>query len=90
MSIAEPATTDRSITAGDDLSAHTREGLAFVLLDRIAKAERYAADNDTRRYLLDLLREVLLTIDGRRAPPLVIPSSERRSGILDRREGSSA
>jgi hypothetical protein len=76
----------RSAQATADLSPCTREGLAFVLLDRIAKLEGYAAD-DSRRYNLDLLRDILLTIDGKRAPPVVIPTIDRRGGVIDRREG---
>jgi hypothetical protein len=75
--------------ASADRSSYTREGLALVLLDRVATAEGYSAD-DARRYLLDLLREILLTIDGKRTPPIVVPVNERRVGSIDRRESPAA
>jgi hypothetical protein len=57
-----------------------REGLAFVMLERIVKAEGGEPQQNTRAYLLDLLREILLTIDGKRTPPITIPSVDRRHG----------
>jgi hypothetical protein len=92
MSTVETVTADHpslGSSASADRSTYTREGLALVLLDRVASAEGYAAD-DARRYLLDLLRDILLTIDGKRAPPIVVPAGERRVGSIDRRESSTA
>ena len=57
-----------------------REGLAQVMLERIITAEGGEPAQNTRAYLLDLLREILLTIDGKRTPPITIPSVDRRHG----------
>ncbi len=57
-----------------------REGLALVMLERIVKAEGGEPAHNTRIYLLDLLREIMLTIDGKRPPPITIPSVDRRHG----------
>jgi hypothetical protein len=57
-----------------------REGLALLMLGRIIKAEGGEPEERPRAYLLDLLREILLTIDGKRPPPIAIPSVDRRSG----------
>jgi hypothetical protein len=57
-----------------------REGLALLMLERIIKAEGGEPEERTRAYLLDLLREILLTVDGKRPPPIAIPSVDRRCG----------
>jgi hypothetical protein len=57
-----------------------REGLALIILERIVKAEGGEPAHGTRSYLLDLLREIMLTIDGKRPPPITIPSVDRRHG----------
>jgi hypothetical protein len=65
---------------GASAPEQNREGLALVMLERIVKAEGGDPEQNTRAYLLDLLREILLTIDGKRAPPIVIPTVDRRHG----------
>jgi hypothetical protein len=57
-----------------------REGLALVMLERIVTAEGGEPEQNTRAYLLDLLREIILTIDGKRTPPITIPTVDRRHG----------
>lgn len=60
--------------------AQNREGLALTLLDRIIHAEGGEPAQTARAYTLDLLREILLTIDGKRTPPITIASVDRRAG----------
>jgi hypothetical protein len=62
------------------VTGHNREGLALILLDRIVKAEGGEPAQATRVYLLDLLREIMLTIDGKRTPPITLASVDRRLG----------
>jgi hypothetical protein len=88
MSLLQTPSDERGFSAMkgmSDGSPLSREGLALIFVDRIAKGES-CQENDRRRYFLDLLREVLLTIDGKRAPPVVIPTIDRRVGSIDRRE----
>lgn len=47
----------------------TREGLALKLLEYIMIAEKKDAATADRSYTLDLLREVMQTIDGKRPYP---------------------
>ncbi len=65
---------------GPPPAPQNREGLALVMLERIVRAEGGEPEQRTRAYLLDLLREILLTIDGKRPPPITIPSVDRRNG----------
>ena len=62
------------------LSGANREGLALYLLDRIIRAEGGEPGQSARSYTLDLLREILLTIDGKRNPPITLPTVDRRAG----------
>jgi hypothetical protein len=57
-----------------------REGLALLMLERIVMAEGGQPEQNTRIYLLDLLREIMLTIDGKRPPPITLASVDRRHG----------
>jgi hypothetical protein len=74
------STLGRRWDDGPALPEQNREGLALVMLERIVKAEGGEPVQNTRAYLLDLLREILLTIDGKRTPPITIPSVDRRHG----------
>jgi len=67
--------------------AQNRETLALVLLDRIIQAEGGEPQDSVRSYTLDLLREILLTIDGKRTPPIAYSGVDRRAVGIERRPG---
>jgi hypothetical protein len=71
--------------APPDVVNHNREGLALILLDRITRAEGGEPQEGSRAYTLDLLREILLTIDGKRTPPITYSGTERRAMGIERR-----
>ena len=73
--------------AAPEGAGQNREGLALILLDRIIRAEGGAPPQSMRAYTLDLLREILLTIDGKRTPPITYSGTERRAGGIERRAG---
>jgi hypothetical protein len=74
--------------AGCEIVSHNREGLALILLDRITRAEGGEPQDGARAYTLDLLREILLTIDGKRTPPITYAGTDRRAGSsIERRAG---
>ena len=62
-----------------------REGLALILLNRITQAEGGEPREGVRTYTLDLLREILLTIDGKRTPPITFSGTDRRAVGIERR-----
>jgi len=62
-----------------------RESLALILLNRITQAEGGEPEEGFRAYTLDLLREILLTIDGKRTPPLIYGGTDRRASPLEKR-----
>ncbi len=68
-----------------DNFGQNREGLALILLNRITQAEGGEPPEGFRTYTLDLLREILLTIDGKRTPPIVFAGADRRPMGIERR-----
>jgi len=68
-----------------DNFGQNREGLALILLNRITQAEGGEPAESFRAYTLDLLREILLTIDGKRTPPIVFAGADRRAVSIERR-----
>jgi hypothetical protein len=71
--------------AGSEGLPQNREGLALVLLNRITQAEGGEPSEGFRTYTLDLLREILLTIDGKRTPPITFAGTDRRAMGIERR-----
>jgi hypothetical protein len=87
ISEAPGALYSNGADAPSDVVSHNREGLALLLLDRITRAEGGEPREGVRAYTLDLLREILLTIDGKRTPPITFGGSDRRAMGIERRAG---
>jgi hypothetical protein len=86
LSEAPTALYSQGASAVSHSASPSREGLALLLLDRLTQAEGGEQAESVRTYTLDLLREILLTIDGKRTPPLVAFSGvDRRTSPLERR-----
>jgi len=73
--------------AATEIAGPNREGLALLLLDRITRAEGGEPQDGVRAYTLDLLREILQTIDGKRNPPITYAGIDRRGPGIERRAG---
>jgi hypothetical protein len=85
ISEAPGAPYSHAAEAPSDSVGHNREGLALLLLDRITRAEGGEPQEGARAYTLDLLREILLTIDGKRTPPITFAGTDRRAVGIERR-----
>jgi hypothetical protein len=85
ISEAPGALYSNGADAPSDVGCHSREGLALLLLDRITRAEGGEPPEGVRAYTLDLLREILLTIDGKRTPPIIYAGTDRRAMGIERR-----
>lgn len=85
--MTEPTTPpySHSSDASSDGFGQNREGLALILLNRITQAEGGEPSEGFRAYTLDLLREILLTIDGKRTPPITFGGTDRRAIGIERR-----
>jgi hypothetical protein len=87
LSEARTAPYSHGEDTASEIASHNREGLALILLDRIIRAEGREPQDGVRAYTLDLLREILQTIDGKRTPPITYAGSDRRAGSIERRTG---
>jgi hypothetical protein len=85
--MTDPSTPlcSQSADTGFEGAAQNRESLALILLNRITQAEGGEPSDSFRTYTLDLLREILLTIDGKRTPPITFAGADRRAVGIERR-----